>query len=94
MTESNGGVVCASCRKAIGVDIRRCPHCGGLQPTPLIDGGIAAGGVFLTLIAIPLGGFSEGVPAIAGYGGVLVGIALVVGAVSRYIDTQNDRNRR
>lgn len=94
VSESHSGVVCISCREGIGAGARRCPHCGELQPSPLIDGGIAVAGIFMLLIGVPLGGFSAGLPAIAGYGGVLVGIAMIVGAVTHYLDTQSKRNRR
>ncbi|ESS11035.1 MAG: hypothetical protein A07HR60_02180 [uncultured archaeon A07HR60] len=94
VSESHSGVVCVNCREGVAAGARRCPHCGELQPSPLIDGGIAVGGVFLVLIGIPLGGFAEGFPAIAGYGGVLIGIALVVGAVTHYLDAQNERTHR
>lgn len=94
MSELNSGIGCINCEEPIGAETRRCPHCGELQPTPLIDGGIAVAGVFLALIGIPLAGFSEGLTAIAGYGGVFIGVAMIVGAVARYIDLQNDRKRR
>lgn len=93
MTELNSGIGCVNCGESLNSETRRCPYCGQLQPTPLIDGGIAVGGVFLVLVSVPLGAFTEGLTAIAGYGGVFIGIAMILGAATRYIDIQSDRKR-
>jgi hypothetical protein len=93
MIESSSRIGCINCGESLSPETRRCPHCGELQPTPLIDGGIAVGGVFLALVSIPLGAFTEGLIAIAGYGGAFIGVAMILGAVTRYIDIQSDRKR-
>ncbi|WP_058365307.1 zinc ribbon domain-containing protein [Haloparvum sedimenti] len=87
-------VVCINCEEAISADARICPHCGELQPSPLLAALLAVIGVFAILVGFPVAAFTVGLVRWAGFAGVLVGIGLVFGGYTSYIDAQAQRSRR
>lgn len=87
-------VRCVACGEAISEDTRVCPHCGELQPTPLIAMGMAVAGVFMILLGLPLGAFSFGLSRWIGFAMTLVGMGLAFGGYTSYLDAQRARRTR
>lgn len=87
-------VHCLSCGEPLSEDARLCPNCGELQPSPMLALLLGFVGIFGILIGVVLGAFTLGLSRMFGLSMVLVGVALVVGGYTSYLDAQAQRRRR
>ena len=78
-------VRCLGCDRAIDADARVCPHCGELQPTPIL----AAGAVVIGVFAFRVGGSGpELVPSLLLAGIVYPVVFGAIGAAIAYVTDQ------
>lgn len=87
-------VRCLSCGEPLHEDARRCPNCGEFQPSPILALLLGFIGVFGILVGGLLGAFTLGLSRMLGLSMVLVGVALIVGGYTSYLDAQAQRRRR
>ncbi|QHS16071.1 zinc ribbon domain-containing protein [Halopenitus persicus] len=87
-------VRCLGCDRAIDADARVCPHCGELQPTPILAAGAVVVGVFAFLFGFLLGAFTVGLTRWVGFALAVVGFGLVVGGYTSYLDARARRGGR
>jgi hypothetical protein len=79
---------CVECREPIPDDARICPHCRTIQPSPLLDVGVVAAGVFALLFGVVLAAMTVGTSRLLGFVLLVVGFGLAVGGYTRYVDRQ------
>ena len=85
---SSDRVRCVDCREPIASDARVCPHCEAVQPSPLVDVGVAVAGVFAFAFGLLLAMLTVGTTRLAGFLLLVVGFGLAVGGYTRYLDRQ------
>lgn len=87
-------VRCTTCDRAIDEDARVCPHCGELQPTPILAAGLCGLGVAAMLFGFPLGVFTVGPSRWIGFTLAVVGLGLAFGGYTSYLDAKARRRGR
>ncbi|WP_280536213.1 zinc ribbon domain-containing protein [Halopenitus sp. POP-27] len=87
-------VRCLGCEEVIDADARVCPHCGELQPTPILAAGAVVIGVFAFLFGFLLGAFTVGLTRWIGFALAVVGFGLAVGGYTSYLDATAQRGGR
>jgi len=85
---------CVECREPVPADARVCSHCRAIQPSPLLDVGVVAAGVFALLFGVVFALMTVGSSRLLGFVLLVVGFALTVGGYTRYLDRQAASRRR
>ena len=91
---SRDRVHCVECREPVPANARICPHCEAVQPSPLVDVGIAVAGVFSFVFGAILALMTIGTTRLLGFILIVVGFGLAVGGYTRHIDRQAGRRSR
>ncbi len=91
---SRDRVHCVQCREPVPSDARICPHCEAVQPSPLVDVGIAVSGVFAFVFGVILALMTLGTTRLIGFTLLVLGFGLAVGGYTRHIDRQAGRRAR
>jgi hypothetical protein len=91
---SSDRVCCVDCREPIPSDARVCPHCEAVQPSPLVDVGVAVAGVFAFAFGLLLAMLTVGTSRLVGFLLLVVGFGLAVGGYTRHVDRQAGRRAR
>jgi hypothetical protein len=91
---SRDRVHCVDCREPIRSDARVCPHCEAVQPSPLVDAGVVAAGVFGVAFGLLLATMTVGTSRLAGFLLLIVGVGLAVGGYTRHVDRRAGRRAR
>lgn len=91
---SRDRVHCVECREPLPTDARICPHCEAVQPSPLVDVGIAVAGVFSFVFGAILALMTIGTTRLLGFLLIVVGFGLAVGGYTRHVDRQAGRRSR
>ncbi len=87
-------VHCVDCGEPIPSDARICPHCEAVQPSPLVDVGVAVAGVFSFVFGAILALMTLGTTRLLGFTMIVLGFGLAVGGYTRHIDRQAGRRAR
>ena len=87
-------VHCVDCGEPIPSDARICPHCETVQPSPLVDVGLAVAGVFIFVFGVILALMTLGPSRLFGFTLIVLGFGLAVGGYTRHIDRQAGRRAR
>lgn len=91
---SRDRVHCIDCGEPIPSDARICPHCETVQPSPLVDVGLAVTGVFVFVFGAILALMTLGGTRLLGFTMIVLGFGLAVGGYTRHIDRQSGRRAR
>ncbi|MFC6614589.1 zinc ribbon domain-containing protein [Halopenitus salinus] len=84
-------VRCTTCDRVIDEDVRVCPHCGELQPSPILAAALGGLGAASMLFGVPLAAFSVGLSRWIGFALAVVGIGLAFGGYTSYLDAKARR---
>ncbi|MFA9516015.1 zinc ribbon domain-containing protein [Halopenitus sp. H-Gu1] len=87
-------VQCTTCDRTIDEDARVCPHCGELQPSPILAAGLGGLGVTSLLFGVPLGVFTVGLSRWVGFALAVMGLGLAFGGYTAYLDAKARRRGR
>ncbi|WP_049906562.1 zinc ribbon domain-containing protein [Halorubrum aidingense] len=91
---SRDRVYCVDCGEPVPSDARICPHCEAVQPSPLVDVGVAVAGVFSFVFGAVLALMTLGTTRMLGFVLIVLGFGLAVGGYTRHIDRQAGRRAR
>jgi uncharacterized membrane protein len=91
---SRDRVYCVDCGEPVPSDARICPHCEAVQPSPLVDVGVAVAGVFSFVFGAILALMTLGTTRMLGFVLIVLGFGLAVGGYTRHVDRQAGRRAR
>lgn len=84
---------CSSCGEPVPRQSKVCPHCGSIQPSHLLLFGLIGIGFFVLLFGGLIALFSVGLEQLFGFLIAVVGLAMMFGGYTSYLDRTAGRDR-